>query len=81
MIIFYKEVVILYFDELSFGVVVIGVVNIIFFENGCLIGYNIDVIGFWDLFEVFFVRLGGFVVGVLVFGMGGVVKVVVWVLE
>ena len=77
----YKEAVIPYLDELSPGAAAIGAVNTILFEDGRLIGYNTDVIGFRDSLEAFLARSGGPAAGALVLGTGGAAKAVAWVLE
>lgn len=74
----YKEQVLLYLDELSDAVKEIGACNCIAFENGKLIGYNTDVIGFeHSLLPL----LQPHHTHALVLGTGGAAKAVCWVLN
>lgn len=79
VIIFYKEEVMKYFDVIDESVWLIGVVNMIVNDNGKLIGYNIDGIGYVCLLkeEVVLEFVGKKIV---VFGVGGVVRGVIYVL-
>lgn len=76
----YKEAVIPYLDELSPAARDIGAVNTILIEEGKLIGYNTDVIGFRDSLNDFLAKNGGPAKAALILGTGGAAKAIAWVL-
>jgi shikimate dehydrogenase len=75
----YKEKVIPHLDVLSEGANIIGAINTIVCNGGCLKGYNTNAIGFMDALN----RAGFEVAGksALVFGTGGGAKAVVFILN
>jgi shikimate dehydrogenase len=75
----YKEKVIPHLDVLSEGANIIGAINTIVCNGGCLKGYNTNAIGFMDALN----RVGFEVAGksALVFGTGGAAKAVVFILN
>lgn len=76
----YKEQIIPYLDGLSEEAQTVGAVNTIAFEEGKLVGYNTDVIGFEEallsLLPIAYAGMKG-----LILGTGGAAKAVAYVLE
>lgn len=77
----YKEAVMTYLDELSPAAADIGAVNTILFEDGKLIGYNTDVMGFGESLDDFLMANGGPSSNALILGTGGAAKAIAWVLK
>ncbi|MGH1434684.1 MAG: shikimate dehydrogenase family protein [Lewinella sp.] len=77
----YKEAVMTYLDELSPAAADIGAVNTILFEDGKLIGYNTDVMGFEESLDDFLMENGGPSANALILGTGGAAKAIAWVLK
>lgn len=74
----YKEKVLPYLSELSEAVKEIGACNCIKIQNGTLIAYNTDVVGFEESLKPL---LKSHHTKALVLGTGGAAKAVVWVLK
>jgi len=77
----YKEKVISFLDKLAPAAEEIGAVNTIKFEDGKLIGYNTDVIGFETSLKAFFERTGIVPKAALILGTGGAAKAIAYVLK
>lgn len=75
----YKEKVIPHLDVLSEGANIIGAINTIVCNGGCLKGYNTNAIGFMDTLNCVGYEVAG--KSALVFGTGGAAKAVVFILN
>ena len=75
----YKEKTIPHLDVLSEGANIIGAINTIVCERGCLKGYNTNAIGFMDSLNNAGFEVAG--KSALVFGTGGAAKAVVFMLN
>ncbi len=76
----YKEAVMPYLDALSEEAQAVGAVNTITFEEGRLVGYNTDVVGFREsLLSLLPSKYAG--IKALILGTGGAAKAVAYVLD
>jgi len=75
----YKQSIMAYLDFVSESATEVGAVNTVKIENGKLIGFNTDVIGFERLFEK--ATMGTKTTRALVLGSGGASKSVAYVLR
>jgi len=76
----YKTVIIPYLDELDRVAKEVGAVNCVVKQNGKWVGYNTDVVGFWETLSGMRYAVGGERYAVIL-GAGGAAKAVGYVLK